>query len=130
MATPRPTRETTSSGAAGETRTLGATDTVDAAAGQTVEAVRALLPDGADYAFDAIGGRVLTEQCIAVLGMGGSAVVVGIPPAGVRAGFDPGTLVAMEQRILSSNYGGIDPARDIPRLVEEYWPVTCSSTSW
>jgi S-(hydroxymethyl)glutathione dehydrogenase/alcohol dehydrogenase len=26
----------------------------------------------------------------------------------------------MEQRILGSNYGGIDPARDIPRLVEEY----------
>ena len=101
-------------------RTLGATDTVDASAGQTVEAVRELLPDGADYAFDAIGGRVLTEQCIAMLGMGGSAVVVGIPPAGVRAGFDPGTLVAMEQRILGSNYGGIDPARDIPRLVEEY----------
>jgi S-(hydroxymethyl)glutathione dehydrogenase/alcohol dehydrogenase len=28
--------------------------------------------------------------------------------------------VAMEQRVLGSNYGGIDPARDIPRLVEEY----------
>ena len=26
----------------------------------------------------------------------------------------------MEQRILGSNYGGIDPARDIPRLVDEY----------
>jgi S-(hydroxymethyl)glutathione dehydrogenase/alcohol dehydrogenase len=101
-------------------RTLGATDAVDASAGETVEAVQELLPDGADYAFDAIGGRVLTEQCIAVLGMGGTAVVVGIPPAGVRAGFDPGTLVAMEQRILGSNYGGIDPARDIPQLVEEY----------
>jgi S-(hydroxymethyl)glutathione dehydrogenase/alcohol dehydrogenase len=100
--------------------TLGATDAVDASAADTVEAVRGLLPDGADYAFDAIGGRVLTEQCITMLGMGGTAVVVGIPPAGVRAGFDPGTLVAMEQRILGSNYGGIDPARDIPRLVEEY----------
>jgi S-(hydroxymethyl)glutathione dehydrogenase / alcohol dehydrogenase len=101
-------------------RTLGATDAVDASAGGTVEAVRELLPDGADYAFDAIGGRTLTEQCIAVLGMGGSAVVVGIPPAGVRAGFDPGNLVAMEQRILGSNYGGIDPTFDIPRLVDEY----------
>lgn len=101
-------------------RTLGATDVVDASAADTVEAVRELLPDGADYAFDAIGGRALTEQCVAVLGMGGAAVVVGIPPAGVRATFDPGTLVAMEPRILGSNYGGIDPARDIPRLVEEY----------
>jgi len=101
-------------------RTLGATDVVDASAGGTVEAVRELLPEGADYAFDAIGGRALTEQCIAVLGMGGAAVVVGIPPAGVAAAFDPGVLVAREQRILGSNYGGIDPARDIPRLVQEY----------
>lgn len=101
-------------------RRLGATDVVDASAVDTVEAVRDLLPDGADYAFDAIGGRALTEQCVAVLGMGGAAVVVGIPPAGARATFDPGVLVAMEQRILGSNYGGIDPARDIPRLVDAY----------
>ena len=26
----------------------------------------------------------------------------------------------MEQRILGPNYGGIDPARDIPWLVDEY----------
>jgi S-(hydroxymethyl)glutathione dehydrogenase/alcohol dehydrogenase len=101
-------------------RALGATDVVDASAVDTVQAVRALLPDGADYAFDAIGGRLLTEQCVALLGMGGTAVVVGIPSAGTRATFDPGTLVAMEQRIIGSHYGGIDPAHDIPRLVEEY----------
>jgi S-(hydroxymethyl)glutathione dehydrogenase/alcohol dehydrogenase len=100
--------------------TLGATDAVDASTANTVEAVRELLPDGADYAFDAIGGRALTEQCIAVLGMGGAAVIVGIPSAGERASFDAGGLVAMEQRVLGSNYGGIDPARDIPRLVQEY----------
>ena len=101
-------------------RLLGATDVVDASSVDTVEAVRDLLPDGADYAFDAIGGKALTEQCIAVLGMGGAAVVVGIPPAGVRAVFEPQTLVAMEHRILGSNYGGIDPARDIPQLVDLY----------
>ncbi|SEQ58100.1 Zn-dependent alcohol dehydrogenase [Microlunatus flavus] len=101
-------------------RTLGATDVVDASASDTVEVVRELFPDGVDYAFDAIGGRVLTEQCVAVLGMGGTAVVVGIPPAGVRPSFDAGTLVAKEQRILGSNYGGIDPARDIPQLVDAY----------
>jgi S-(hydroxymethyl)glutathione dehydrogenase/alcohol dehydrogenase len=101
-------------------RTMGATDVVDASADHTVEAVRDLLPDGADYAFDAIGGPMLTEQCVAVLGMGGAAVVVGIPPARVRASFDAGTLVAKEQQILGSNYGGIDPAIDIPQLVGEY----------
>ena len=74
---------------------------------------------------------MLTEQCVAVLGMGGAAVVVGIPPAGVRASFDAGTLVATEQRILGSNYGGIDPARSTsPGWSGNTWPATCSSTSW
>jgi S-(hydroxymethyl)glutathione dehydrogenase/alcohol dehydrogenase len=50
---------------------------------------------------------VLTEQCIATLGMGGAAVIVGIASAGVRASFEPQLMVALEQRILGSNYGGI-----------------------
>nr|WP_197677026.1 zinc-binding dehydrogenase [Friedmanniella luteola] len=111
-------------------RTLGATDVVDAAAGDTVEAVRALLPDGADYAFDAIGGPALTEQCVAVLGMGGAAVVVGIPPAGVRAAFDPGTLVAREQRILGSTTAGSTPRATSRGWSRSTWPATCCSTRW
>jgi S-(hydroxymethyl)glutathione dehydrogenase/alcohol dehydrogenase len=63
---------------------------------------------------------VLTEQCIAMLGVGGAAVIVGIPSAGVKASFEPQLLVALEQRILGSNYGGISPARDIPELVDLY----------
>ena len=62
--------------------TLGATDAVVGSGCELEEAVRALLPDGADYAFDAIGRTTTTESAIRLLGLGGTAVVVGIPPRG------------------------------------------------
>ena len=100
--------------------TLGATDTVDAAGGDTVETVLDLVRGGLDFCFDAIGRTTTTEQAIQLLGIGGAAVIVGIPPAGARARFEPQTLVDRDQRILGSNYGGISPAVDIPRIVEDY----------
>lgn len=97
---------------------LGATDVVHAAASPVVAALRALVPEGLDYVFDAIGKIETTEQAIAALGLGGSAVVVGLPPAGQRARFDPLALAESDQRILGSNYGSITPQRDIPRMVD------------
>ncbi len=99
---------------------LGATDTVDASAVEdVVAALREVLPDGYDYVFDAIGKIATTEQAIAGLGLGGAAVIVGLPPAGERASFDPLALAEADQRILGSNYGSAVPERDIPQLVDE-----------
>lgn len=99
---------------------LGATDTVDASAVEdVVAALREVLPDGYDYIFDAIGKIATTEQAIAALGLGGAAVIVGLPPAGERASFDPLALAEADQRILGSNYGSAVPERDIPQLVDE-----------
>ena len=53
-------------------RRVGATEVVDAAAE---------LSDF-DFVFDAIGRIETTEQAIAALGLGGAAVVVGLPPTG------------------------------------------------
>jgi len=99
---------------------LGATDEIDGSAGDVVESLKALLPDGADFAFDAIGGATTTRQCIDMIGVGGTVVVVGIPRAGTTVTFEPQTLVDFDQRIVGSNYGGIDPHRDIPQLVDLY----------
>jgi S-(hydroxymethyl)glutathione dehydrogenase/alcohol dehydrogenase len=100
---------------------LGATDVIVIEPGQDVgDRVRELLPEGVDYAFDAIGKAPVTDQCIRMLAIGGSAVVVGIPAAGTKVSFEPQTLVDLDQRIMGSNYGGIRPARDIPWLVDEY----------
>jgi S-(hydroxymethyl)glutathione dehydrogenase/alcohol dehydrogenase len=99
---------------------LGATDVVHADGRQpVVGALRALVPEGLDYVFDAIGKIETTEQAIAAIGLGGSAVIVGLPPAGMRARFDPLGLAEADQRILGCNYGSITPRRDIPQLVDE-----------
>jgi S-(hydroxymethyl)glutathione dehydrogenase/alcohol dehydrogenase len=99
---------------------LGATDVLDASAGNASALLRELLPDGVDFAFDAIGKAQTTRQVIEMLDIGGAAVIVGIPPAGTEVAFQPQTLVDLDQRILGSNYGGIRPARDIPWLVDQY----------
>ncbi|WP_433676958.1 alcohol dehydrogenase catalytic domain-containing protein [Microbacterium gorillae] len=99
---------------------FGATDQIVAANGDAVEQLRNLLPDGVDYAFDAIGRTVTTEQSIQMLGLGGAAVIVGLPPTGARASFEPLVLAEADQRILGSNYGSVRPAIDIPALVDRY----------
>jgi S-(hydroxymethyl)glutathione dehydrogenase / alcohol dehydrogenase len=102
-------------------RRLGATDAVLAGGrpGEpVVAALRALVPEGLDYIFDAIGKIETTEQAIRALGLGGSAVIVGLPPSGQRARFDPLALAEADQRILGCNYGSITPQRDIPQLVD------------
>jgi S-(hydroxymethyl)glutathione dehydrogenase / alcohol dehydrogenase len=99
-------------------RQLGATEAVHADGRPVVAALRALVPEGLDYVFDAIGKIETTEQAIAALGLGGSAVVVGLPPSGQQARFDPLALAEAGRRILGCNYGSITPQRDIPDLVD------------
>nr|WP_162563999.1 Zn-dependent alcohol dehydrogenase [Mycolicibacterium boenickei] len=106
-------------------RQLGATDVVDASkTDDVVAALRELVADGDDdagydYVFDAIGKIATTEQAVAALGLGGAAVIVGLPPQGERATFEPLALAEADQRILGSNYGSAVPERDIPALVDE-----------
>lgn len=99
---------------------LGATDVIDVSAADAAQALRDLIPDGVDYAFDAIGRISTTEQAISMLGLGGAAVLVGLPPTGARASFEPLVLAEADQRILGSNYGSVRPAIDIPALVDRY----------
>ncbi|MGV0815901.1 Zn-dependent alcohol dehydrogenase [Mycolicibacterium boenickei] len=105
-------------------RKLGATDVVDASrTDDVVASLRDVVADGDDagydYVFDAIGKIATTEQAIAALGLGGAAVIVGLPPQGERASFEPLALAEADQRILGSNYGSAVPERDIPALVDE-----------
>jgi S-(hydroxymethyl)glutathione dehydrogenase/alcohol dehydrogenase len=101
-------------------RGFGATDEVVVEGEDPVEAVRQLLPDGADYVFDAIGKTATTGQAVRMLALGGAAVVVGLPPAGATACFEPLVLAESEQRILGCNYGSITTSVDIPRFVDMY----------
>jgi S-(hydroxymethyl)glutathione dehydrogenase/alcohol dehydrogenase len=99
-------------------KTFGATDAI--ASDVAAEVIRDLEPDGADFAFDAIGHVSTTEAAIRSLALGGAAVIVGLPAAGAKASFEPLALAEMDARILGSNYGSIRPQYDIPKLVDLY----------
>jgi S-(hydroxymethyl)glutathione dehydrogenase/alcohol dehydrogenase len=102
-------------------KTLGATDSIVIRRDDDpAEALRKLIEEGVDFAFDAIGHPSTTEAIIRMLALGGAAVIVGLPRVGATASFEPLTLAEADQRILGSNYGSIRPAVDIPWLVDQY----------
>jgi S-(hydroxymethyl)glutathione dehydrogenase/alcohol dehydrogenase len=102
-------------------KTLGATDSIVIQRDDDpAEALRKLIEEGVDFAFDAIGHPSTTEAIIRMLALGGAAVIVGLPRVGATASFEPLTLAEADQRILGSNYGSIRPAVDIPWLVDQY----------
>jgi S-(hydroxymethyl)glutathione dehydrogenase / alcohol dehydrogenase len=62
-------------------RRVGASDVVDATAVDPVAAVRALTDgEGVDVAFEATGVPAVVAQAVAMLGRGGVAVAIGVPP--------------------------------------------------
>jgi Zn-dependent alcohol dehydrogenase len=62
-------------------RGFGATDVVDASAGDAVDAVRALTEDeGVDVAFEATGRPECVAQAVEMLAFAGVAVAIGVPP--------------------------------------------------
>src|ERR1700681_3360073 len=59
-------------------RRFGATDVIDSATSKPVEAVRDLLPGGADHVFDFVGLKLVAEEGLAMLGVGGGLYLVGV----------------------------------------------------
>ena len=98
-------------------RAVGATDGLLAGSdpAETLNAIRDLTDGGPDTCFEAIGLPSTIETAIACLPTGGTAVLVGMTPFGVRASFEPFPFVDGGRRILGSNYGSADPAVDFPR---------------
>jgi len=100
---------------------MGATATVEATdADATVDAVREATGGGATHAFEAIGLASTIEQTIRSVRAGGTAVVVGMAPFGVRASFDAYDLADRSVTIVGTNYGFGVPAEDFPRYAGLY----------
>lgn len=96
-------------------REVGATHAV-----RSPQEAVALLPHGADYAFEAIGLVETVEAIPGLLRSGGVGVLVGMTAAGVRASFDVYSLVDTGKALVGSAYGGAVPALDFPRIAELY----------
>jgi S-(hydroxymethyl)glutathione dehydrogenase/alcohol dehydrogenase len=98
-------------------RRCGATDVVDASGSDAVAAVAALVPGGADFAFEAIGRPETAQQAIAMTGFGGVTTLVGM--AAVDAEFTvTGMDMLMGKTLQQSLMGSNRFAADIPLLVE------------
>ncbi|HZC32563.1 MAG TPA: alcohol dehydrogenase catalytic domain-containing protein [Candidatus Bathyarchaeia archaeon] len=98
-------------------RSLGATDTVLAGSDDaaTLAAIRDLTDGGPDVCAEAIGLPRTIELAIASLPTGGTALLVGMTPFGIRASFEAFPFVDGGRRIIASNYGSADPVVDFPR---------------
>jgi S-(hydroxymethyl)glutathione dehydrogenase / alcohol dehydrogenase len=100
-------------------RDFGATDLIDAAAGDAVEQVRELTGGGVEYSFEAIGLKVAAEQAFAMLERGGTATIIGMIPLGERIEL-PGSELLDEKKIQGSNMGSNRFRVDMPRYVDLY----------
>lgn len=99
-------------------RRFGATDTVDASAGDVVARVLELA-GGVDYSFECIGLPATVEQAFRMLRPGGTATVLGLFKPGTRVGIE-GSDFFLEKRLQGSAMGSSNIREDIPRLVELY----------
>ncbi|MFF7215673.1 Zn-dependent alcohol dehydrogenase [Streptomyces sp. NPDC008238] len=95
-------------------RLFGATDFTDSA-----EAVRALLPTGADHVFECVGHVGLIRQAVDLLDRHGQAVLLGVPPADAEAPFLVSS-VYLDKSILGCRYGSSRPQRDIALYADLY----------
>ena len=95
---------------------LGATHVVDPADGDPAEQLRAIVPGGVDFAFEALGRVEVAEQAFRSVRDGGTTVLIGQPPIGQTAGLDVYNATQFEHTILGSNLGGAVPALHVPQL--------------
>src|SRR3954454_5701483 len=98
---------------------FGATDLVDASAGDPVQQVKELTGGGVEHAFEAIGLKVTAEQSFAMLRKGGTATIIGMIPMGTSIEL-PGPEFLSEKKIQGSNMGSNQFRVDMPRFVDFY----------
>jgi Zn-dependent alcohol dehydrogenase len=99
-------------------RGFGATHTVDARS-DVAAAIAEVEPDGADVVFEVVGRPELTAAAIGMTRVGGTCVMVGIPPVGSTVSVDALRFTA-NRRLLGCRGGAVVPARDLQRIVDFY----------
>ena len=100
-------------------RQFGATDTVNAAAVDPIEAVREMTSGGVHYAFEAIGLKSTAEQAFKIIRNGGTATIIGMIPVGTMVEIH-GPEFLWEKKLQGSNMGSNRFRVDMPRLVDFY----------
>ena len=100
-------------------RKFGATDVINAADTDPVEAVREITDGGVHYSFEAIGLKQTTEQAWKMIRAGGCATVIGMIPVGTNIEIH-GPELLREKKLQGSNMGSNRFRVDMPRFVDFY----------
>lgn len=99
---------------------FGATDVIDSTKCNPVEAVRSLLPRGADHVFDFVGLKAVAEQGLAMLGVGGGLYLVGVAKPEVNLELNIFDAIGGQKRVQGVNFGSTNFKRDIPMYAALY----------
>jgi Zn-dependent alcohol dehydrogenase len=101
---------------------FGATHGVNATESDPVAAVKELTGGrGADYVFVTVGSAAALQQAFAMLCRGGTAVMVGLPPATDALASFPAAEFAINEKTVTGGYmGSICLRVDIPALIALY----------
>src|SRR6201987_1936944 len=101
-----------------EAKRFGATDVIDSTTTKPIDAVRDLLPGGADHVFDFVGQKAVAEQGLAMLGVGGGLYLVGVARPDVDIGVNIFNAIAGQKRVQGVNFGSTNAKHDIPMYAE------------
>jgi S-(hydroxymethyl)mycothiol dehydrogenase len=100
---------------------FGATHTVDAGAGDPVEAIKGLTGgNGADICIEAVGHPKVMEQAFLARDLAGTLVQVGVPTPDMRIDLPMIEFFGRGGALKPSWYGDCLPSRDFPMLVDLY----------
>jgi S-(hydroxymethyl)glutathione dehydrogenase/alcohol dehydrogenase len=99
---------------------LGATDCIDATAGDAVAAVHDLTGGGADFVFECIGLVPTVQQAVAMTGRGGTAVLVGVVPITELVPLSAADLTLQEKSVRGSYMGSNRFRFDMPKYIDFY----------
>lgn len=98
---------------------LGATDTVDASAGDSVATVRELSSGGVDFAFSAVGSPAGLADAVRMCAFAGTATLVGIPPPNRTLDVDLEQGLFHPKVAIAVTHGGDTiPQQDFPFLAQ------------
>jgi S-(hydroxymethyl)glutathione dehydrogenase/alcohol dehydrogenase len=99
---------------------FGATDVIDSTKSKPIEAVRDLLPGGADHVFDFVGSKVVAEEGLAMLAVGGGLYLVGVAKPEVDFSLNIFAAIGGQKRVVGVNFGSTNAKRDIPMYAQLY----------
>jgi S-(hydroxymethyl)glutathione dehydrogenase / alcohol dehydrogenase len=82
--------------------------------------VRDLLPGGADHVFDFVGLKLVAEEGLAMLGVGGGLYLVGVSKPDVDISLNIFGAIGGQKRVVGVNFGSTNAKRDIPMYAQLY----------